>query len=76
MAARGRAWLFVVGDASIRRSPPSSHTELRYNINESIDASVFDRWRADGRYRPQNLTEWGEKYRVDLAKLAGEVKAN
>ena len=72
LATLNRPFYRVVGQAPI----PSSDTELRYNINESIDGSVFDRWRADGKYRPQNLTEWGEKYRVDLAKLAGAVMAN
>jgi hypothetical protein len=28
------------------------------NIGETIDGSVFDRWRADQRYRPANLAEW------------------
>lgn len=27
-------------------------------FNESIDASVFDRWRQDERYRPQNVRDW------------------
>lgn len=27
-------------------------------INETIDASVFERWRALGAYRPRNLVQW------------------
>ena len=27
-------------------------------INETIDGSVFDRWRNDETYRPKNLSEW------------------
>ena len=33
----------------------SSITELRENINETIDAWVFDRLRLDSAYRPSNL---------------------
>lgn len=38
-------------------------------INETIDQSVFDRWRADSSYRPQNLVEWAEKMSIDPATL-------
>ena len=32
---------------------PSSASELRENINETIDVSVFERWRSDKAYRPR-----------------------
>ena len=35
--------------------PALSITELRENINETIDAWVFDRLRLDSAYRPSNL---------------------
>src|SRR5262249_41943890 len=31
------------------------------NVNETIDVSVFDRWRADPTYRPRNLVDWARQ---------------
>jgi hypothetical protein len=42
-------------------------------INETIDGSVFDRWRVDATYRPPNLAAWAGEKKVDPAKLAGAV---
>ncbi|MCK1715047.1 DUF2235 domain-containing protein [Bradyrhizobium sp. 143] len=44
-------------------------------INETIDGSVFDRWRTDATYRPGNLVGWAAAKKVDPAKLAGAVMA-
>jgi hypothetical protein len=44
-------------------------------VNETIDGSVFDRWRADADYRPANLTEWAKAKGVDPDKLIGAVRA-
>ncbi len=46
------------------------------NVNETIDASVFARWNSDQNYRPPNLADWAERYRVDISRLAGSVLAN
>jgi hypothetical protein len=46
------------------------------NINETVDRSVFDRWRADAAYRPNNLTEWAKRKNVDPVKLDGSVRAD
>lgn len=45
------------------------------NVNETIDASVFARWNADGTYRPPNLTDWAKRYGVDIARLTNPVLA-
>jgi uncharacterized protein (DUF2235 family) len=45
-------------------------------INETVDGSVFDRWRADETYRPPNLALWAKQKGVDSAKLAGAVRAD
>ena len=45
-------------------------------INESIDASVFARWKADPTYRPQNLATWAALRKVDPATLASSVSAS
>lgn len=44
-------------------------------VNETIDATVFDRWRADPTYRPTNLLEWARRKRVDPALLHSSVRA-
>jgi uncharacterized protein (DUF2235 family) len=55
---------------------PSSATEMRENINETIDASVFDRWRADQTYRPANLVDWARRRGVDPGTLTTSVMAD
>ncbi|GAB9167044.1 hypothetical protein [Bradyrhizobium diazoefficiens] len=54
--------------------PPDKGTQATTSrINESVDGSVFDRWRADGSYRPENLASWAKTKGVDPAKLVGAV---
>jgi len=45
-------------------------------INETIDASVFERWRKDSTYRPKNLVEWASKNNLDPALLTRSVRAD
>jgi hypothetical protein len=48
-----------------------------HSINESIDATVFERWRADTAYRPKNLVEWtGRKGVTDPGLIHRSVKAS
>jgi len=44
-------------------------------INETVDGSVFDRWRADESYRPVNLASWAAVKGVDPARFSGAVRA-
>jgi uncharacterized protein (DUF2235 family) len=46
------------------------------NVNETIDVSVFQRWRADPEYRPRNLVEWAQRRKVDPAQLQTSVRAD
>jgi uncharacterized protein (DUF2235 family) len=46
------------------------------NVNETIDRSVFDRWRTLPDYRPPNLSEWASRKKVDPAKLTNSVRAD
>src|SRR5262249_32175044 len=46
------------------------------NVNESIDRSVFERWRSKPDYRPPNLLEWAKRKNVDPAKLTNSVRTN
>jgi uncharacterized protein (DUF2235 family) len=45
-------------------------------INETIDSSVFARWRADPRYRPPGLLSWAKTKRVDPANITRSVRAD
>jgi hypothetical protein len=72
LATRGKPFYRPIGDDPAR----SSGTTLRYTINETIDGSVFDRWRANSDYRSPNLTRWAEKYKVDPSNIAGAVIAS
>jgi hypothetical protein len=55
---------------------PLSASELRANVNEAIDASVFARWQTDNGYRPQNLAEWAKRRKVDLGKVKTSLTAD
>lgn len=45
-------------------------------INETIDGTVFDRWRHDSSYRPQNLVEWAQRYNANPSELNNSVRAD
>jgi len=55
---------------------PSSSTQMRENINETIDASVFERWRTDDSYRPSNLAHWAARRNVDLKTIKTSIRAD
>jgi hypothetical protein len=57
--------------------PPDKGTQATTSrINETIDGSVFERWRVDGTYRPENLVAWAREKAVDPAKLNDAVLAS
>jgi uncharacterized protein (DUF2235 family) len=45
-------------------------------INETIDSSVFDRWKSDATYRPKNLVDWAARRKVDPGGLTQTVRAD
>ena len=45
-------------------------------INESIDSTVFARWRSNPSYRPPNLKDWADRHQVDPASISMSVSAN
>jgi len=45
-------------------------------INETIDSTVFDRWRNDAGYRPLNLVAWAKNHGVDVASLHDSIRAD
>ena len=56
--------------------PPASEGPGVSNINETINSSVFDRWRADNTYRPPGLQAWAKMKSVDPGKIASAVRAD
>lgn len=44
-------------------------------INETIDGSVFGKWRADVAYRPRNLTAWAQTHGLQPETLNGPISA-
>ena len=44
-------------------------------VNETIDASVFERWRRNSSYRPKNIQVWASYHRLDPSGLHGSVMA-
>lgn len=60
----------------IGAEPVDTGDAVKTTINETIDASVFDRWRNDATYRPKNLIEWAQRRKVDPSALSQAVHAN
>jgi uncharacterized protein (DUF2235 family) len=61
---------------TIGREPDVREDGSHINVNETIDASVFERWRVDPTYRPANLVEWAQRKKVDPAQLQTSVRAD
>jgi hypothetical protein len=60
---------------SIGAEPVDIADAVKTTINETIDASVFDRWQKDASYRPKNLIEWASRKGVDPTALLQSVHA-
>jgi hypothetical protein len=60
---------------TIGAEPPGTGDAVTSTINETIDATVFDRWRADDDYRPKNLSDWARRRGVDPSALKQSVRA-
>ncbi|MBN4096055.1 DUF2235 domain-containing protein [Methylobacterium sp. OT2] len=56
--------------------PEVSNGERDETVNETIDASVFERWRINRDYRPQNLADWARRYGVEPGALVDAVFAH
>lgn len=53
----------------IGRKPEELPDSTIHTVNETIDISVFDRWRRDDNYRPENLRDWAKERGVDISSL-------
>ena len=60
----------------IGADPLDTGDAIRTTINETIDATVFDRWRTDTDYRPRNLGEWAKRKNLDPAAITSTVHAD
>jgi hypothetical protein len=61
---------------TIGREPEVREDGTHFNVNETIDVSVFQRWRVDPTYRPANLLEWAQGKKVDPGRLQTSVRAD
>ena len=60
----------------IAGQPQEDEESTHPTVNETIDGSVFERWRALPDYRPPNLRDWGKRHGVDPAMLTQSVMAD
>jgi hypothetical protein len=61
----------------IGAEPQEREDGTHSTVNETIDASVFERWREDNAYRPPNLIEWAaRKGAGDIGELTNSVRAD
>jgi hypothetical protein len=59
----------------IGTDPLDTGEAVTSTINETIDVTVFDRWRSDETYRPRNLSDWATRRSVDPYMLNQPVRA-
>jgi uncharacterized protein (DUF2235 family) len=56
--------------------PIDSGDAITTTINESIDTTVFERWRKDPTYRPKNLSEWAARRKADPGTIKQSIRAD
>jgi uncharacterized protein (DUF2235 family) len=60
----------------IGAAPVHKEGQITTTINETIDASVFKRWRETPSYRPKNLLQWSVEHAVDCKDITSTVAAS
>jgi uncharacterized protein (DUF2235 family) len=60
----------------IGAEPVDTGNAIATTINETIDSTVFDRWRSDQTYRPKNLLDWARRRAVDPSTINQSVRAD
>jgi uncharacterized protein (DUF2235 family) len=63
----------------LARAPSERPTTFMQTINETIDVSVFERWRKNEDYRrspPANLTQWAQRQGVRVEDIQTSVRAD
>jgi uncharacterized protein (DUF2235 family) len=59
----------------IGTEPNKGTVRTTERINETIDSSVFERWRGNPQYRPPNLQDWAKRKQVDPTAITGSCLA-
>lgn len=68
--------LFIPFQRKIGRKTVGSSENTKYVVNETIDGSVFDRWRSDASYRPKSIARWSDKFSVSPESIRSAVRAD
>jgi len=63
-------------DRVVGADPNVDANSTTSRINETIDASVFERWRTNPTYRPPSLIDWSSRKKVDPARIVRSVQAD
>jgi len=56
--------------------PKTLEGGIHTTVNETIDASVFNRWRQSSEYRPPTVVEWAARKKVDPAAFMHSIRAD
>jgi uncharacterized protein (DUF2235 family) len=68
----GRRHHRIIGEAARAVNNPNGTVTT---VAETVDGSVFDRWRANDAYRSPSLVRWANRRGLDPAKLHGAIDA-
>ena len=60
----------------IGAEPEQAEDGTHTAVNETIDASVLERWQNDPTYRPPSLDEWAKRKNVDPAQVKTSIRAD
>jgi hypothetical protein len=71
IATLGRRHSRIIGALTRTVSQPSGEVET---VAETIDGSVFDRWRNDSDYRPIGVSAWAERLKLNPMQVVGTRK--
>jgi uncharacterized protein (DUF2235 family) len=71
-ATLGRRYYRVIGAAPRTVTDPDGTVTT---ANETIDGSVFDRWRYINKYKPPSLQRWASERGFDPAQIVGEMES-
>jgi len=69
------SWVIDRHYRAIGAAPAVREDGTHANVNETIDATVFERWRSDSKYRPSNLQQWATQKGVEPGNLLISVSA-
>jgi hypothetical protein len=68
----GRRYYRVIGATPRTVTNPDGTVTM---VNETLDSSVFDRWRYSDSYRPPSLERWAKERSCNPEQICGSVAA-